>query len=116
MQRHDVYVRVCCLREDPDVILGYAICEGDHILHYVHVKEAWRKFGIATSLLPKKFDVITFVTLIGFIIVTKKYPMTRFLALVGPTKFPSKIGPYYEHEEQYKGIHFRIKREKKNIK
>lgn len=40
---------VICLREDEDAILGYVVFEKD-VLHFVYVKEAWRKHGIATRL------------------------------------------------------------------
>lgn len=43
-------VLVACLNEDPNVILGYAILEPE-VLHWVYVKEAWRKQGIAKSLI-----------------------------------------------------------------
>lgn len=41
---------VACLTEDPDVLLGYAISSPE-ALHYVFVKEAWRRRGIASRLL-----------------------------------------------------------------
>lgn len=40
---------IACLREDEDIILGYLVSE-DKILHYSFVKEAFRKIGIAKSL------------------------------------------------------------------
>ncbi len=40
---------VAALKDDPEVILGYLISEPG-IVHYLFVKEAFRKFGIATSL------------------------------------------------------------------
>lgn len=42
-------VRVACLTEDPDIIIGYAICR-DSVLDYVYVKSLWRQKGIAKSL------------------------------------------------------------------
>lgn len=42
-------VRVACLIEDPDIIIGYAICR-DSVLDYVYVKSLWRQKGIAKSL------------------------------------------------------------------
>lgn len=41
---------VACLPDDPNVILGYLVFERDRI-HYVFVKEVFRKTGIARSLI-----------------------------------------------------------------
>lgn len=47
-------ILVACAPEEPDVVLGWAVVEGDgekpHVLHYVHVKEHLRRLGIATQL------------------------------------------------------------------
>ncbi len=43
-------VMVCCLEEDPDVVLGYSIFTED-ALHWVYVKKAWRGLGIARDLI-----------------------------------------------------------------
>jgi len=43
---------IACLSDDPKVILGYCVFEvGESpVIHYVYVKEAFRKMGIATRL------------------------------------------------------------------
>lgn len=41
---------VACLKEDPDVIVGYAAFHLPDVVHYVYVKEAWRHLGIASYL------------------------------------------------------------------
>jgi hypothetical protein len=47
-------IKVACLKEDPNVILGYSILSNDYqSIVWVFVKTAWRKQGIASSLLPK---------------------------------------------------------------
>lgn len=59
--RPGVKISVCCLRDDDDVILGYSISEGD-CLHWIFVKESWRKMGIGGLLLPpglKEFSHLT---------------------------------------------------------
>lgn len=43
-------VKVACVPADQDIILGYMVSEPDFI-HYAFVKEAFRGFGIAKSLL-----------------------------------------------------------------
>lgn len=41
---------IACSPEDPDVIVGYLVYEPKTI-HYVYVKEAFRKLGICRRLL-----------------------------------------------------------------
>ena len=46
-------VKIACLPDDPDVILGYSVLSADYqTVHWVHVKAAWRKKGIGRSLTP----------------------------------------------------------------
>lgn len=59
-----VVVRVACLKEDPDVILGYSVWEADK-LHWVQIKKAWRKVGIAKSLVPPTITTVTHLTDVG---------------------------------------------------
>lgn len=72
----NVSVRVACLKEDPEVILGYAIHSGAK-LHWVHVKTAWRGIGIAKSLVPKEISTVTHLTKVGKAILSK-HPEVRF--------------------------------------
>lgn len=74
LKRSGVYILVACLVSDPTTILGYAIREDEHILHYVHVKYAFRKFGIAKSLCPKDIKLITHYTNVGYLIFKEKFP------------------------------------------
>lgn len=43
-------VIVACLREEPDVVIGWMAIEGD-ALHYVLVKPRWRQLGVARWML-----------------------------------------------------------------
>lgn len=59
-------VKVACLCEDKDVILGYSILSNDFkTIHFCFVKSAWRKQGIARSLLPKYPQDVTHLTVLG---------------------------------------------------
>lgn len=58
IERPDASVRIACLKEDPDVILGYSISKGT-ALDWVYVKKAWRGAGIGRALLPPKITAIT---------------------------------------------------------
>lgn len=59
-------VKVACLKEDQDVILGYSILSADfQTLHWVFVKSAFRKQGIARMILPQYPSVITHLSTLG---------------------------------------------------
>jgi GNAT superfamily N-acetyltransferase len=65
-------VRVACLKEDPEVILGYSIVdEKAQVIHWVFVKQAWRKIGIAKSLVPKDAKWVSHLTKVGLSIIAK---------------------------------------------
>lgn len=72
-----VTVKVACLKEEPGVILGYAVYKGEK-LHWVHVKAAWRKIGIAKSLVPEAISVVTHLSKAGLAILRKKCPEVSF--------------------------------------
>ncbi len=57
-------VRVACLKDDPDVILGYSVAYGP-ILHWIFVKSAWRNIGIGKSLTDFKIEAATHLTKVG---------------------------------------------------
>lgn len=56
--------KIACMKEDQDQVLGYAIYQPG-ILHYVFVKPAFRKFGIAKMLVPKETVYCTHLTKIA---------------------------------------------------
>lgn len=77
----DTRVTVACLKDDPEVVLGYSIHRFTHntvILDYVFVKSAWRRIGIANSLLPKNVFAVTHLTRPGASIMKKKLPNTPY--------------------------------------
>lgn len=62
----NVIIKVACLREDPDVILGYSIMSANHtVLHFIFVKSMWRQKGIGRSLLPDRLFAVTHLTRLG---------------------------------------------------
>lgn len=64
--RYKGSIRVACLTGDTDVILGYAILNASHTtLHFVYVKEVWRKKGIGSQLVPKTVNCVTHLTPLG---------------------------------------------------
>lgn len=64
LRRPHVFVRLALLVDDPDVILGFSVTEGN-ILHYVYTIKSCRKQGIARNLVPIHIAWITHITKIG---------------------------------------------------
>lgn len=64
-------IKVACLKEDPDTILGYSVYSGN-TLHFVFVRNRWRNIQIAKSLVPKEITVATHLTKIGKSILSKQ--------------------------------------------
>lgn len=77
LDKPEVGVAVACLQDDPDTILGYSVVESN-ILHWVYVKESWRKMGIAKSLVPKTIDTTTHLTMLGHKIMPESYKFNPF--------------------------------------
>ena len=74
-----IVIRIACLIDDPDVILGYAILSQDlDTVLYAFTKSAWRRRGIAKSLIPQdfKFIVPQHLTALGREII-KKYNISE---------------------------------------
>lgn len=57
---------VACLQDDPDVILGFSIVSVDGtVLHWVYIKKKWRRYGIATRLIPNTVTTVTHLNKLG---------------------------------------------------
>lgn len=73
-----VEVRVACLKEDPDVILGYSIVsKNQEAVIWTFVKTAWRRQGIGKSLIPSNPKYVTHLTALGKTLMPK-LPATKF--------------------------------------
>ena len=70
-------IKVACLEEDPEVILGYAVLGGPTRLHWVFVKSHWRGILIAESLIPPTVDTVTHITKSGLSLL-RKHPNVQF--------------------------------------
>lgn len=65
-------VNIACLKDDTDVILGFSVLSKDFSkIEYCFVKAAWRKQGIARTLLPRNPTSFTHFTSLGLILVPK---------------------------------------------
>lgn len=65
-----VSVKVACLKDDPDVVLGYSVSSGNR-LDWVFVKRLWRNIGIAKSLIPPGITIVSHITTTGRSILRK---------------------------------------------
>lgn len=76
-------IKVACLKEDSDVILGYSILSSDfQTIHWCYVKSDWRKHGIARSLLPQFPTTITHLSSVGKSLMSK-FPTAIFNPFLG---------------------------------
>lgn len=64
LSRPQTKVLVACFKDEPSVLTGYSISRGE-TLHWVFVKTAWRKIGIAKKLVPKEITQVTHLTTQG---------------------------------------------------
>lgn len=77
-------IKIACLKEDPEVILGYAIfhiTEKGQALDWVFIKKAWRAIGIAKMLVQDEVPTLTTVTHLskkGLDIMKSKLPNVVF--------------------------------------
>lgn len=79
MVRPESAISVAVLRDSPDVILGYSVLGSPRTLHWVFVKEAWRKIGIARKLIPAEIDSTTHLTVLGKKLKPKTMSFNPFL-------------------------------------
>lgn len=78
LSRPETQIKIACLKDDPEVVLGYAVFTGNR-LDWVFVKKAWRNIGIANQLVPDNIQVVTHVTKPGKAIMLKrKYVFNPF--------------------------------------
>jgi GNAT superfamily N-acetyltransferase len=69
-----VVINIACLPDEPDVILGYSVTSTDRkALHWVFVKSAFRRMGIAKSLVPTTVVTATHITKVGASVLKKKH-------------------------------------------
>lgn len=78
IRKPGVQVFIACLKEDPDVILGYSIFQ-PKILHFVFVKDVWRRIGLARDLIPPDIEYLTHLTKVGRSIAPKQWEYNPFL-------------------------------------
>lgn len=51
----DATIIVACLKDEENVICGYIVSEKPNLIHYLYVKEVFRKLGIANDLYEYSF-------------------------------------------------------------
>lgn len=71
-------LKVACLKEDQDTILGYSLMSADFLtVHFVFVKSIWRLKGIARRLVPARPLAVSHLTDLGKTLLSK-LPNTVF--------------------------------------
>jgi len=70
LAKPDVTVKVACMKDAPDVILGYSVYSGTR-LDWVYVKDRWRGLGVAKDLVPTNITTVSHVTDTGRSILKK---------------------------------------------
>ncbi len=66
-------IRIACLKDDQDVILGYAVMnKNKQTAYFTFVKSAWRKIGLAKMLLGPDVKTVTMLTKLGLGIIKRK--------------------------------------------
>ena len=70
LDKPETKIDVACLKDDPEVILGFAVHDKQR-LHWVHVKRAWRKIGIAKRVVPKNTKTVSHLTEVGRVLMLK---------------------------------------------
>ena len=70
ISRPNITIKVACLKEDPKVLLGYAVYSGTR-LDWAHVKKAWRGIGLAKDLVPNNIASVSHLTGVGRSILKK---------------------------------------------
>lgn len=64
---------IACLKEDPEVILGYSLISSDlETVYFVFIKKAWRNIGIGKSLVPSSVKAATHLTRVGLSLAKKR--------------------------------------------
>jgi hypothetical protein len=71
-------VVVACLISDPETIVGYSVSNND-TLHWVYVKESWRRLGVAGMVVPNSVTRVSHITDIGAKAMKKRYIFDPFL-------------------------------------
>lgn len=71
LSRPTTEIKIACMPDSPDTILGYSIL-GKDCLNWVFVKKAFRGIGIARDLVPPGITTVTHLTKTGTSIVKKK--------------------------------------------
>ena len=62
----NVTIKIACLPEDEDVILGYSLHSRDgKTLYWCFVKAAWRRRGVAKALVPPNPNYVAHLTRLG---------------------------------------------------
>ncbi len=71
IKKPDTTIKIACLKDDENTILGYSVYTND-TLHWCFVKKQWRNIGICKDLVPKDIKVVTHLTKTGLSLIRKR--------------------------------------------
>ena len=69
-------VKIACLKDQPDVILGYCVHKLVR-MDWIFIKKSWRGIGLAKDLIPKDIKCVSHLTKVGFSLL-RKQPNMRY--------------------------------------
>ncbi len=75
LSKPNVTVRVACLKDEPNVILGYAVYAGSRV-DWIHIKKSWRGIGLVKDLLPNNITTVSHLTAVGRTMMKKRGNLT----------------------------------------
>lgn len=79
VDNRNIVIKIACLQEDPDVILGYSILNANYAtIHWVYVKAAWRNKGIGRSITPRNPLYVSHLSKLGQKLMNEKLKNTEF--------------------------------------
>jgi hypothetical protein len=77
-KRPETQIIIACLKEDEDVILAYAITEGQ-TLHWIFTKPVWRRMGLSRLILKESIKAVSHLTRLGKSIKPREWRFNPFL-------------------------------------
>lgn len=82
LKRQSTEVKIASLSDDPDVIVGYSVNEiikDKSCMHWIFVKDEWRRNGISKMLVPTDLEVITHFSRLGMSLKAKHVQFNPFI-------------------------------------
>ncbi len=76
--RPGIEIKSAVLETEPNIVLGFVVYEPG-IIHWIYVKEDWRRLGIAKRLMPKGIKYSSHITELGWQIMPESIDYNPFI-------------------------------------